>query len=180
MRRISLTAVALLGLLLSSCGSSTAAPKVSSNVPLRLLSVRGPAVLSGPDSLFVDTSLERLRQTVLRIKLFGIEHPDFECSPVCWPDAPDQAGVLYVAAQLPPSACVAVTVIHAVLSGPATLQLWADGKNVCPPGANSAALAKLVLMGVSVDDLPRKTALTVTLLNLPGQPPISSATVRLA
>lgn len=181
MRRIALTTVAGVGLLLSSCSLFTNSPtKISGNVPLRLLSVRGPFVLYGrPDSLFVDTSLLRLRTMVRAIPDPGQSGPSQpQCSPSCWPDAHDEPGVLYIAAQLQPFACHELKVIHADLGDSSTLQLWADVSR-CPGGSASSASAALVLMEVPLNRLPRQTTLTVTLLAAPGQRPISSSTVRL-
>jgi hypothetical protein len=182
MRRIAVTAVAGSALMLSSCSSANAAPKTSGNVPLKLLSLFGPFSYWGrpPGSLFADTSLVRLRKTVLSTSVVGKQETlPPGCSPFCWPDADAVVGVLYVGAQLQSDACVGLSVIHAELSR-TTLRLWADGKNLCAPGARSAAAARLILIDVPLDSLPRKTTLTLDLLTAPGQPPISSAFVALA
>jgi hypothetical protein len=175
-RKVVLAAVLGLGLLLAACSSGVAAPKVSGNVPSRLLSRHGPFASYGrPNTLFVDTSLVRLRRTVSGINPSGYSGR----SPTCWPDARDEAGVMYVGALLQSDGCVVLTAIHIDLGRPAVLQLWAAGKNGCPIGARSSAPARLVLMGVPLSSLPRDTTLTVQLLDRPG-PPISSATTRLA
>jgi len=117
---------------------------------MRILSTSGPYNGYLSDKIYADTTLASLRSSVPPDPLTN--KPGCATSE-CWPDVSNQPGLLYIAAQLW-FLCTRPQEISAELTSGNTLTIKVSDAGQCPPGAESAAIPLLCLLGVPLSALP--------------------------